>query len=39
MYRKIQQQSAFIEFARMNFNDARDLFKESGLDIREVLYV
>lgn len=36
MYRRIQQQAAFIMFAQQEFEEARTLFKESEIDIREV---
>ena len=36
MFKRIQQQAAFIEFAEKNFDEAGQLFKESAIDIREV---
>ncbi|PVD33381.1 hypothetical protein C0Q70_04636 [Pomacea canaliculata] len=39
MYRRIQQQAAFIMFAQQEFEEARTLFKESEIDIRELISV
>ena len=39
MFRRIQQQAAFIEFSLQNFDEARELFKSGQVDIREVLFV
>lgn len=36
MYRRIEQQAGFIEFAQLNFDEARDLFAQGQLDVREV---
>ena len=36
MYRKIQQQAGFIEFAQQHFEEAADLFREGQVDVREV---
>ena len=36
MYQRIQQQAGFIEFAELRFDDTRELFREGGLDVREV---
>ena len=37
VFRRIQQQAAFIEFSLQNFDEARELFKSGQVDIREVL--
>ncbi|XP_053384249.1 transforming growth factor-beta receptor-associated protein 1-like [Mercenaria mercenaria] len=37
IYRRIQQQAAFIEFSQRNFDEAQDLFKSGQVDIREVI--
>ena len=39
MYQRIQQQAGFIEFAELRFDDTRELFREGGLDVREVSMV
>ena len=36
MYRRIEQQAGFIEFAQLHFDEARDLFIQGQLDAREV---
>jgi len=36
VYQRIQQQAAFIEFSRKNFDDALDLFKSGTVDVKEV---
>lgn len=36
MYKDIQVQAGFIHFAEFQFDEARDLFRGGGLDIREV---
>ena len=36
MFRRIQQEGGFVEFARENFPQAKELFLMSGLDVREV---
>lgn len=36
MFRRIQQQAGFIEFAQLNFEEARNLFRSGQLDSREV---
>lgn len=36
IFQRIQQQAAFIEFSRKNFDDALDLFKGGKVDVREV---
>lgn len=38
MYRRIEQQAGFIEFAQLNFDEARDLFVQGQLDVREVCH-
>ena len=38
MFKRIQQQAAFIEFAEKNFDEAGQHFKESAIDIREVKF-
>ncbi|KAL4225569.1 transforming growth factor [Mactra antiquata] len=37
IFRRIQQQAAFIEFSKRNFEDALDLFREGQVDVREVI--
>ncbi|RUS87528.1 hypothetical protein EGW08_004704, partial [Elysia chlorotica] len=37
MFKRIQQQAAFIEFSEKNFDEAGQLFKESAIDIRELI--
>ncbi|KAG8451859.1 hypothetical protein GDO86_003886 [Hymenochirus boettgeri] len=37
MYRKILQQAGFIQFAKLQFLEAKDLFRSSQLDIRELI--
>ncbi|GFR68319.1 transforming growth factor-beta receptor-associated protein 1 [Elysia marginata] len=37
MFKRIQQQAAFIELSEKNFDEAGQLFKESEIDIREVI--
>ncbi|GLH03240.1 Transforming growth factor-beta receptor-associated protein 1 [Gryllus bimaculatus] len=37
IYRKIQQQAAFIYFAKCDFDKARELFKCSKVDVREII--
>ncbi|XP_063809484.1 transforming growth factor-beta receptor-associated protein 1 [Pseudophryne corroboree] len=37
MYRRILQQAGFIEFAQLQFLEAKELFKTSKLDIRELV--
>src|SRR6218665_2536443 len=36
MFRRIQQQAGFIEFAQLNFEEASNLFRSGQLDSREV---
>jgi hypothetical protein len=36
MYRRIQQQAGFIHFAQKEFDQAKTLFMESEIDVREV---
>ena len=36
MYQRIQQQAGFIEFSELHFDDAQELFRDGGLDVREV---
>lgn len=36
MFKRIQQQAAFIEFSQQHFDEAGQLFRESGVDVREV---
>ena len=36
MYRRIQQQAGFIQFVQKEFEQARALFLESEIDVREV---
>lgn len=37
MFRRIQQQAGFIEFAQLNFDEARNLFRSGQLDSRELI--
>ncbi|KAH9518827.1 transforming growth factor, beta receptor associated protein 1 [Bulinus truncatus] len=37
MFKRIQQQAAFIEFSRQQFEEAIQLFKESSVDVREII--
>ncbi|GFO22479.1 transforming growth factor-beta receptor-associated protein 1 [Plakobranchus ocellatus] len=37
MFKRIQQQAAFIEFSEKNFDEAGQLFKESAIDVREII--
>ncbi|XP_064600183.1 transforming growth factor-beta receptor-associated protein 1-like [Liolophura sinensis] len=37
LFRRIQQQAAFIEFSQQHFEEARELFKGGQIDVREVL--
>ncbi|CAL1541537.1 unnamed protein product [Lymnaea stagnalis] len=37
MFKRIQQQAGFIEFSRQQFEEASQLFKESAMDVREVI--
>lgn len=37
MFRRIQQQAAFIQLAQKEFDEARELFRESEIDIRELI--
>ncbi|XP_053563641.1 transforming growth factor-beta receptor-associated protein 1 [Bombina bombina] len=37
MYRRIQQQAGFIQFAQLQFLEAKELFRSSHLDIRELI--
>ncbi|XP_060603083.1 transforming growth factor-beta receptor-associated protein 1-like [Ruditapes philippinarum] len=37
IFRRIQQQAAFIEFSQKNFDEAQDLFKGGQVDIRELI--
>ncbi|XP_055901147.1 transforming growth factor-beta receptor-associated protein 1-like [Biomphalaria glabrata] len=37
MFKTIQQQAAFIEFSRQQFDEASQLFKESSIDVREII--
>ncbi|KAK7098537.1 transforming growth factor-beta receptor-associated protein 1-like [Littorina saxatilis] len=39
MYRRIQQQAGFIQFAQKEFEQARTLFLESEIDVRELISV
>ena len=36
MFKRIQQQAAFIEFSAANFTEAKQLFITSKVDVREV---
>ena len=36
MYKRFQQQAAFIEFSQQNFDEALELFKSGETDVREV---
>ncbi|CAH1787439.1 unnamed protein product [Owenia fusiformis] len=37
MYRRLQQQAGFIEFAQQHFDECRELFKTGRLDVRELI--
>ncbi|KAK3103798.1 hypothetical protein FSP39_021971 [Pinctada imbricata] len=37
IYKRLQQQAAFIEFSQQHFEEAEDLFKAGQLDVREVI--
>ncbi|WAR03136.1 TGFA1-like protein, partial [Mya arenaria] len=37
IFKRIQQQAAFIEFSQRNFDDVQDLFKNGEVDVREVI--
>ncbi|KAL3842523.1 hypothetical protein ACJMK2_020527 [Sinanodonta woodiana] len=37
IYRRFQQQAAFIEFSQQNFDEAKELFKEGKVDVRELI--
>eukprot|EP00079_Xenopus_tropicalis_P013183 XP_002941202.1 PREDICTED: transforming growth factor-beta receptor-associated protein 1 [Xenopus tropicalis] len=37
MYRRILQQAGFIQFAKLQFLEAKELFRSSQLDIRELI--
>ncbi|KAM4796789.1 transforming growth factor-beta receptor-associated protein 1 [Rhinophrynus dorsalis] len=37
MYRRILQQAGFIQFAQLHFLEAKELFRSSHLDIRELI--
>ncbi|XP_055953561.1 transforming growth factor-beta receptor-associated protein 1-like [Argiope bruennichi] len=37
VYRRIQQQAGFIEFSLLHFDEARELFHEGQLDVRELI--
>lgn len=37
IFRRFEQQAAFIEFSQQHFEEARELFKEGLVDVREVL--
>jgi len=36
MCRRIEQQAGFVEFSQLHFNEARELFLQGHLDVREV---
>lgn len=36
MYKRFQQQAAFIEFSQQKFDEALELFKSGETDVREV---
>ncbi|MEE6470358.1 hypothetical protein FKM82_008943 [Ascaphus truei] len=37
MYRRIMQQAGFIQFAQLQFLEAKELFRSSHLDVRELI--
>lgn len=37
MYRRILQQAGFIQFAQLQFSEAKELFRSSHLDVRELI--
>ncbi|XP_005106604.1 transforming growth factor-beta receptor-associated protein 1 [Aplysia californica] len=37
MFKRIQQQAAFIEFCQQHFEEAGQLFRDSGIDVREII--
>ncbi|CAG5123927.1 unnamed protein product [Candidula unifasciata] len=37
MFKRIQQQAAFIEFSQQRFEEASQLFQESAVDVREII--
>jgi len=36
MCHRIEQQAGFVEFSQLHFNEARELFLQGRLDVREV---
>lgn len=36
IHKRVQQQAGFIEFAQQNFDEARELFRNGQVDVREV---
>lgn len=39
VFQRIQQQAGFIEFAELHFDEALELFRNGGLDVREVSFL